>query len=83
MARGIEKVYEAGLELDLDDRLVVAHRLLASLDAECDDDQAEVDAAWRDEIALRVAEVMDGSVQLVSWEDTRAKARELLDAGRP
>jgi hypothetical protein len=79
MALKADEVYEAGLELDLDERTLVAHRLLASLHPEEGVDQPEVGAAWRDEIGSRVDDILNGKVELGSFEQTRAKARVVLD----
>lgn len=79
MALKADEVYEAGLQLDLDERTLVAHRLLASLHSAEPADQPEVDAAWRDEIASRVDDILNDKVELGSFEETRAKARALLD----
>jgi hypothetical protein len=78
MALKADEVYEAGLRLDLDERTVVAHRLLASLHPEDSADQSEVDASWHEEIGSRVDEILNGKVELGSFEETRAKARALL-----
>lgn len=72
-------MFRAGLELDLDERAVVAHRLLESLDAEDHITHTEVDADWREEIGSRLDEILEGKVELVSFEQTRAKARALLN----
>ena len=40
-----DEVYEASLELDLDERTIVAHRLLASLHPEDDAGVPEIDEA--------------------------------------
>lgn len=53
-------MYQAGLELDLDERTVVAHRLLANLRPEDDASESEIDDAWRDEIGSRVDEILNG-----------------------
>lgn len=74
-----DEVYKAGLELDLDERTVVAHRLLASLHPDDDAPGPEVDAEWRAEIGARVDGILNGEVELSSFESTRAKARALLD----
>lgn len=79
MALKADEVYAAGLKLDLDERTVVAHRLLASLQPEEGSEQVEVDAAWREEIGSRVDDILNGKVELGSFEETRAKARALLD----
>ena len=79
MAGKPEAVYELGMELDVDERAVVAHKLLASVDGEASDgDQVDVDAAWKDEIRRRIDEVERGEVQLVSGEESQARVRALL-----
>lgn len=79
MALKADEVYQAGLELDLDERTVVAHRLLASLHPEDGASQSEIDDAWRDEIGSRVDDILSGRVELSTFEQTRDKARALLD----
>ena len=79
MAGKPEAVYELGMELDVDERAVVAHKLLASVDGEASDaDQVDVDAAWMGEIRRRIDEVERGEVQLVSGEESQARVRALL-----
>ncbi|MGD9430807.1 addiction module protein [Arthrobacter russicus] len=79
MALKADEVYQAGLALDLDERTVVAHRLLASLHPEDDASQSEIDDAWRDEIGSRVDDILNDRVELGTFEQTRDKARALLD----
>ncbi len=79
MAFKADEVYEAGLELELDERTVVAHRLLASLHSEESPDQSEIDADWLEQIGSRVDDIVNGKVELASFEEARAKARALLD----
>jgi hypothetical protein len=74
-----DEVFQAGLELDLDERTLVAHRLLASLHSEDDASQSEVDAAWRDEIGTRVDDILNGGVELGTFQQARDKAHALLD----
>jgi putative addiction module component (TIGR02574 family) len=76
-----DQVFEAALELPTKDRVRLARRLLDTLVVE-DDDDVDVEQAWRKEIERRVREVREGSVEL---EDTEAVLRELdaeLAAGR-
>ncbi len=78
-----EDVYQAGLELDLDERTVVAHRLLASLHPADASSAPQIDAQWRDEIGARLDDVLGGRVELVPFEETRARTRALLDSLQP
>lgn len=72
-------MYQEGPELDLDESTVVAHRLLASLHPEDDASQPEIDEAWRDEIGSRVDDILNDRVESGTFEQSRDKARALLD----
>ena len=71
MATRAELIEEL-LSFPAPERADAARALLQSLDGA--DDPAEVDAAWRDEIATRVAEIEDGAVEL---EDGPTVMRQL------
>ena len=60
------------------DHADAARELLESLDRA--DDPDEVDAAWRDEIASRVAEIADRSVQLEDGPTVMRRLRERAQA---
>ena len=51
-----------------------------------DDDDAPADPGWEDaweaELGRRIAEVREGRVQLIPWEETQATARAILKAAR-
>ncbi|WP_028707651.1 addiction module protein [Propionicicella superfundia] len=65
---------EAGKHLSPDEREIAALALQRVDEAE----QAEVDAAWDEEIDRRVDEIMTGKVELVDGEETIAIARARL-----
>ena len=67
MSPAARQLYEQALDLDEDERAELAGWLLASLDEE----DEGVDAAWRDEVARRMAEIDSGAVQAVSWDEAR------------
>lgn len=69
---------EAGKRLDPDERELAALALQRVDEGE----QAEVDAAWNQEIDRRVAEIVNGEVELVDSDETFATAREMLAAWR-
>ncbi|HET6562015.1 MAG TPA: addiction module protein [Marmoricola sp.] len=73
-------ILELGMELDLDERTVVAHKLLVSLHDE-DAGQGQAEAAWKGELRRRIDDVESGRVELVSHTETVALAREIA-AGR-
>ena len=62
------KVLEDALALPADQRARVAARLIESLDPEAEGD---VDVAWRAEVARRVRELDDGTVESVDWLEAR------------
>ncbi|MGO1412535.1 MAG: addiction module protein [Microbacteriaceae bacterium] len=68
----------AGRTLSADEREIAALALQQISDTE----QAEVDAAWDEEIDLRVDEILTGKVELVDGEETRRMARAMLAARR-
>jgi len=57
------------LELGLRARAKLAKDLIASLDQE----DADADAMWQDEIHARLASVDDGSAKLSDWDDVYAR----------
>ncbi len=77
MSLPADEVYRAGLELDMDERAVVAHGLLASLHPE-GAAQAELDETWKSELRRRILEIEDGSIELVPGEESQARVRKLL-----
>jgi hypothetical protein len=76
MATRAELVEEL-LKFPAPERAEAARSLLESLDGS--DDPAEVGAAWQTEIARRVGEIEDGSVEL---EDGPSVLRELRQRAR-
>lgn len=50
------------------------------------DDDAPMDPGWEDaweaELGRRIADVREGRVRLVPWEETQARARAILEAAR-
>ena len=71
----VEELASQAISLNAEDRACLADLLLASLP---DDSEADVVAAWDEEIRLRVAEVEDGTVELIPAEQVHAELRMLL-----
>jgi putative addiction module component (TIGR02574 family) len=65
------------MKLSLEERELLAEAIYASLD-----DQPELDAEWREEIACRFEEIDSGVVQPISAEQVFAELRAELDADR-
>lgn len=76
MSTDAENLYQAALKLPDDERFLLANRLLESVEGERDPDYEE---AWAAEIARRVEEIENGTAEMLSWEEVRAKLREGLD----
>lgn len=73
----LEKVEAEALELPPHERALLAHRLIASLDGQ-DEDPAEVERAWEEEIRRRVDEYRSDAVQAVPASEVFARARARL-----
>ncbi|MEJ7832632.1 MAG: hypothetical protein WKF79_06940 [Nocardioides sp.] len=73
MSLRADEVYRAGLELDMDERAVVAHSLHPEGPV-----QADVDETWKTELRRCILEIEDGSIELVSGEESQGRVRRLL-----
>lgn len=72
MSSTAREVLEDALNLPDEERADVAAALLESLDGPADPAAEE---AWRAEIARRLQEVKDGTVELVPWQEVRRRLR--------
>ena len=70
MARNAEAVLKEALTLPEADRADIAGALLESIEPTS---EAEVEAAWRQEVAARVAALDAGEVETIPWEEVRAR----------
>lgn len=77
MSGPFERVEAEALELPRGERALLARRLIASLDGE-DEDPAEVELAWEEEIHRRVEAYRSGAVQSVAASEVFARARVRL-----
>jgi putative addiction module component (TIGR02574 family) len=78
MSLPLERLEAEALDLPPSDRAALAHRLIVSLDDYPDEDPADVELAWEQEIQVRLDEYRRGEVQTISSADVFAKARALL-----
>ncbi|MDR2253312.1 MAG: addiction module protein [Bifidobacteriaceae bacterium] len=78
MTPGLADYIAQGKNLSPDEREIAALALWQIDDAE----QAEVDAAWNQEIDRRVDEVVSGGVELVDGEESLRQIRAELAARR-
>ena len=74
MSTSVEELVEQARKLSAEDRTHLADLLLASVP---DDESADVDASWEEEIRRRVDAVRAGTSKTVSAEDVHAQARRL------
>lgn len=70
-----ETIEHIVLNLPMQQRAELAHKLLLSLE---DQDEDEIAEAWRVEALRRSAEIDDGSVKTISAEEVSAAVRLLL-----
>jgi len=70
----VEELSHKARALPPEDRVRLAEELLASVQ-EAD---AEVDAAWEEEIKRRIAEIDSGKAKLIPAEEVFAEVRRLL-----
>jgi putative addiction module component (TIGR02574 family) len=75
MTKTGQKVLDEALQLDLTERAELAAELLASLDGEPD---AEVEAAWAEEIERRAARARSGQDVGRPWAQVRDAAKDAL-----
>ena len=74
MSTSVEALAAQAMTLSDEDRVRLVELVLASLP---EDAEAEVEAAWDNEIRRRVAEVHAGTAVLVSSEEVHAEARKI------
>lgn len=76
MPTTVEALASQAIALGTEDRARLADLLLASLP---EDEDAEVDAAWDQEIQRRVNAVETDTARLISADEVHAQARKLYD----
>ena len=75
MANLIEELSSQARKLPAADRVRLAEELLATLHKP----DNEVEAAWEEEIRLRIAEIDAGTAKLIPAEEVFAQVRRLLN----
>ena len=70
----VEELSRKALSLSPEERVQLAEKLLATVQ-EVD---AEVEAAWDEEIKRRIAEIENGTAKLIPAEDVFAEVRRLI-----
>ncbi|GMQ87565.1 MAG: hypothetical protein BMS9Abin08_0769 [Gammaproteobacteria bacterium] len=72
MATKLKQAIENIKKLSSDERALVAHCLISSLETQQDED---VEEAWADLAEKRYAELVSGDVEPVSWEEVRKEVK--------
>lgn len=70
MTTDAKKILDDAMRLSEADRAEMAGLLIESLDDVADEN---VQQAWNDEIARRLAELDNGSVKAISWSEVRRR----------
>lgn len=82
MSETVQELLRRALKLPPSGRAELARELIASIEAGLDDggaeDPAEVERAWREEIARRLEDVERGRVKLVSSKKVHGDVRRAL-----
>ena len=73
MSPKADELFQLALDLPEQDRADLAAKLLWSLDPEVDEADEDVEQAWSDEIARRVAAIDSGEEQLLNWDEVKAR----------
>lgn len=72
MSAAFKQIVENIHHLSSDEKALVAHCLISSLEVQYDDD---VDQAWADVAQKRVDELKSGAVQPVSWDEIKNRIK--------
>jgi len=70
MERSLNEVFLEAAQLPERDRATLEGLLIETLDPVS---EADVEAAWSEEIRRRVAEVDAGTAELISWDEVRSE----------
>ena len=78
MVRDVVEVMQDALAMPVEARAALAGTLLDSLESEID---TAVEAAWREDIQRRSAELDSGAVAPIPWHTIDAQMRSALKSG--
>lgn len=69
----MSKILDEALKLPAAERMVLAERLLESVETEADDDEGddEIQRAWAEEVQRRSRDLHDGTVKGLTVEEAR------------
>ena len=75
MATAVDELYEKASHLAPAERATLAGLLVDTLEGAID---PEIERAWRQEVAKRIAELDSGAVKTVPGDEVRAKLRNIV-----
>lgn len=79
MQHSLEQVRQLAHDLPEDQRLQLANSLLESVNDQAEAAEAQLAAAWDEEIARRVAEIKAGTSATCSLDDLASDLRSIVD----
>lgn len=83
MSMTMAQVEEAFMALDRREQVAILQRGIRNLDTRSEDlSQAEVEAAWRDELSRRIDDIRSGAVELLDFDESHRQIRAELIARR-
>ncbi len=83
MSMTMAQVEEALMALDRHEQVAILQRGIRNLDMRSEDlPQAEVEAAWRDELSKRIDDIRSGAVELLDFDESHRQIRAQLIARR-
>ncbi len=83
MSMTMAQVEEAFMALDRREQVAILQRGIRNLDTRSEDlPQAEVEAAWRDELSRRIDDIRSGAVELLDFDESHRQIRAELIARR-
>jgi len=80
MSAILKEVEAQAMQLSPEDRGILAHQLILSLEGRPEDTPEAIAKAWDAEIARRVADMEAGKTKWVPAEEVMAKLRAKIDA---
>jgi putative addiction module component (TIGR02574 family) len=79
MTQEAAELFRKALALSEQERADLASTLIDSLDTTVDEN---VEAAWQEEIASRIADLDSGKAKTIPWEEVRRRISSKLTDGR-
>lgn len=76
MQKAVGEILKQALSLPPEPRVALADSLLESLDDEIDEDAEQL---WREEVRRRIAELEEGSVRKIPWDEGEGRLKKRID----